>query len=117
MSDYKVQVPIGSGGGTSGRVMTFCLGRLGSNPRMELGFFKVQNSSQFFSLGVGLFLMKCNSTVHTLFILLSSFLSSFTIVKFINCILSMYQEKGKRKSKKRLGKAHFKIKVQVQMLR
>ena len=30
---------LGSGGGTSGRPMTFCLGRLGSNPRTDFGFF------------------------------------------------------------------------------
>ena len=30
----------GSGGGTSGRGMAFCLGRPGLNPRMDLGFFQ-----------------------------------------------------------------------------
>ena len=29
----------GCGGGTSGKVTAFCLGRAGSNPRMDLGFF------------------------------------------------------------------------------
>ena len=30
----------GSGGGTSGRGMAFCLGRPGSNPRVDFGFFQ-----------------------------------------------------------------------------
>ena len=29
----------GSGGGTSGRAMAFCLGRPGSNPGLDFGFF------------------------------------------------------------------------------
>ena len=36
----------GSGGGTSGRAMAFCLGKLGSNPGSDLGFFTVQNCCQ-----------------------------------------------------------------------
>ena len=36
----------GSGGGTSGRAMAFCLGRLGSNPGLDFGFFLVQNCCQ-----------------------------------------------------------------------
>ena len=33
----------GSGGGTSGRAMAFCLGRPGLNPGLDFGFFSVQN--------------------------------------------------------------------------
>ena len=33
----------GSGGGTSGRALAFCLGRPGSNPRTDFGFFSGQN--------------------------------------------------------------------------
>ena len=36
----------GSGGGTSGRAMAFCLGRPGSNPGSDFGFFSVQNCCQ-----------------------------------------------------------------------
>ena len=35
--------PVGSGGGTSGRAMAFCLGRPGLNPGLDFGFFSVQN--------------------------------------------------------------------------
>ena len=36
----------GSGVGTSGRAMGFCLGRPGLNPRTGLGFFSIQNCCQ-----------------------------------------------------------------------
>ena len=48
-----------SGCGTSGRVMAFCLGQPGSNPRTDLGFLAVN----LFSPSVGLFLITCNRTV------------------------------------------------------
>ena len=44
----------GSGGGTSGRAMAFCLGRQGSNPGMDLGFFH-QNFCQSILTGWGFF--------------------------------------------------------------
>ena len=37
---------LGSGGGTSGRGMAFCLGRPGSNPGTDFGFFSSQNCCQ-----------------------------------------------------------------------
>ena len=46
---------LGSGGGTSGKAMPFCLGRPGSNPMMDLGFFQFRFAVSLFSLGVGLF--------------------------------------------------------------
>ena len=55
-----------SGGGTSGRPMAFCLGRLGSNPAADLGFFQFRIAVNLFSLGVRLFLIASNRTVHTL---------------------------------------------------
>ena len=57
---------VGSGGGTSGRAMVFCLGRPGSYPRMDLGFFQLRIAGNPFSLGVGLFLIVRNRTMHTL---------------------------------------------------
>ena len=69
--------------------MAFC-----SNPGSEFGFYQLRNAVNLFSLGVGLFLITCNRTVHTL-LLLSCFLLSFTIVKIISCKLTMYLEKGK----------------------
>ena len=65
----------GSGGGTSGRAVAFCLGRPGSNPRSDFGFFQFRIAVNLLLLGVGLFLITCNRTVHTL---PSSFL--FTII-------------------------------------
>ena len=62
---------LGSGGGTSGRAMSFCLGRPGSNPGMDLGFFQLRIAVNLFSLGFVLFLITCNRTFH---ILPSSFL-------------------------------------------
>ena len=67
----KCLATVGSGGGTSGRVMTFCLGRPGSNPGSDFGFFQFRNADNLFSLGVGLFLMTCYRMMH---ILPSSFL-------------------------------------------
>ena len=84
----------GSGGGTSDRAMAFCLGRPGLNPGTDLGFFQFRIVVNLFSLGVGLFLIMCNRTVHTL-PSSSSCLSSFTSLKFINCNVTMYQEKEK----------------------
>ena len=69
---------LGSGGGTSGRAMAFCLGRPGSNPGSEFGFFQFRIAVNLFSLGVGLFLITCNKTVHTL---PSSFL--FPIITYL----------------------------------
>ena len=62
---------LGSGGRTSGRAMSFCLGRPGSNPGMDLGFFQFRIAVNLFSLGFGLFLITFNRTFH---ILPSSFL-------------------------------------------
>ena len=55
-----------SGGGTSGRVLAVCRGRPGSNPGMDFGFFQVRIAVYLFSLGVRLYLITCNRTVHTL---------------------------------------------------
>ena len=46
--------------------MAFCLGRLGLNPGLDFGFFQFRIAVNLFSLGVGLFLISCNRTVHTL---------------------------------------------------
>ena len=72
--------------------MTCCQGRPGLNPRTDFWFF-FRIAVNLFSLGVWLFLITCNRTMHTH---PSSFQfpSSSTIVKFINCKLTMYQEKG-----------------------
>ena len=56
----------GNGGGTSGRAMAFCLGRPGSNPRLDFGFSQFRIVVNLFSLGVGPFLITCNGTVLTL---------------------------------------------------
>ena len=93
----KKQNPgLGSGGGTSGRTMAFCLGRLGSNPRSDFGFyFQFRIAVKLFSLGVRLFLITCNRTVHTL---PSSFLLPiiFYYCKIINFKLTIVQKKGKK---------------------
>ena len=47
----------------SGRAMVFYLGRLGSNPRTDLGFFLFGITVNLFLLGVGLFLIMCNRTM------------------------------------------------------
>ena len=39
-------VSVESVGGTSGKVMAFCLGRPGSNPGLDIGFVSVQNCCQ-----------------------------------------------------------------------
>ena len=70
---------VSGGGVTSGRAITFCMGRPGYNPGMDLGFFQFRIAVNLFSLGVGLFLIKCNRTVHTL---PSSFLFSIIIYQF-----------------------------------
>ena len=59
---WPTLVTDGSGGGTSGRTMAFCLDSPGSNQGTELGFFQCIISA---NLGVGLFLIACNRTVHT----------------------------------------------------
>ena len=74
-------------GGTKGRAMAFYLGWLGSNPGRDFGFFQFRIAVNKFSLGARLFLITC---------LLSYLQSSVTIAKFINCYLTMYQEKEKR---------------------
>ena len=82
---------LGSGGGTSGRAMAFCLGRLGSNPGSQFGFLQSRIAVNLFSLGVGLFLITCIGTVHTP--LPSSFLFPIIIYrcKIINFKLKMFQ--------------------------
>ena len=100
----------GSGGGTSGRAMAFCLGQQGWNPGSDFSFFQFRIAVNLSSLGVGLLLLTVHRTVHTL---PSSFLFPiiiFTIVKIVKCKLTIYHEKGKNKSKKSLGKAHIKKK-------
>ena len=78
-------------------MMGFCLGRPGSNPGDRLGIFLFRISVTLFSMGVELFLITCNRTVH---ILHSSFLfSSFTVVKFIHSVLAIYQENVKEAGK------------------
>ena len=47
-------------GGTSGRVMAFCLIRPGSKPRIDLDFFQFRIALNLLSLSAGLFLMTCN---------------------------------------------------------
>ena len=47
----------GSGGGTSGRAMAFCLGRPGSNPGLDFCFFQFRVAVNLFSLSVWLFLL------------------------------------------------------------
>ena len=54
---YLTFVIKGSGGGTSGRAIAFCLGRLGSNPGSDFGFFQFRIAVHLFSPGVGLFLL------------------------------------------------------------
>ena len=88
----------GSGGGTGGRAMAFCLGRPGLNPGMDLGFFQFRFAVNLFSLGVGLFQKTRNRTVHTC---PYSFLFRIIIYHFINCNLTMCQEKGKQINPKR----------------
>ena len=66
MQPIKKVILLGSGGGTSGRAMAFSLGRPGSNPRSDFGFFQFRTAVNLFSLGVGLFLITCNRMVHTL---------------------------------------------------
>ena len=90
----------GRGGGTSGRAMAFSLGRPGSNPGLDFGFFQFRIAVNLFSLGVGLFLITCNRTVHTL---PSSFL--FPIIIY-HCENYQFQannvlRKRKNKAKKR----------------
>ena len=46
---------LGSGGGTSGRALAFCLGRLGSNPGTDFGCFQVGIAVNLLSMGVGFF--------------------------------------------------------------
>ena len=45
--------------------MAFCLGKLGLNPGMDLGFLQSRTAVNLFSQDVGLFLITCNRTVHT----------------------------------------------------
>ena len=82
--------------------MAICHGRPGYNPGTDLGFFQFVIAVNLFSLGVGLFLIMCDRTLHTL---PYSFLLPVIIdigTRFINCNLTMYREKGKHASKKRL---------------
>ena len=84
----------GRGGGPNDNVITFNLNRPGLNPKINLKWFFERTSHRM---------------VHTL---PSSFLFPmiiYHIIKFISCMLSSSSSrKGKIKSKKRLGKAHFK---------
>ena len=73
----------GSGGGTSGRAMAFCLSRPGLNPGLDFGFFLFRIAVNLFSLGVKLFLIMNKRPVH----LPSSFLFPI-VVKNINCKLT-----------------------------
>ena len=87
--------------------MAFCLGRLGLNTSLDFAFFQFRTAVNLFSLGVGLFLIKCNRTVHTL---PSSFL--FPVIIY-HCENDQFQannvpRKRKNKSKKKPGKAHIK---------
>ena len=70
--------------------MAFCLGRPGLNPRLEFGFFQFRIAVTLFSLVVRLFLITCKR----------AYSSFFFTVSFINCKLTMYQEKGKAQIKK-----------------
>ena len=56
----------GSGGGTSGRAMAFCLSRPGSNPMTDFKNFQFRIADNLFSLSVGIFQIMCNRTVHTI---------------------------------------------------
>ena len=96
----------GSGGGTSGRAMAFCLGRPGLNPGLDLGFFQFRIALNLFSLGVGLFLIAYNRMVHTL---PSSFLFLIIIYHCENYHLQANNlpRKRRNKSKKMPGKAHI----------
>ena len=59
-------LPLWSGGVTSGRAMVFCLSRPGLNFWMDLGFLRFRTADNLFSLGIGLFLIRCHRTVHPL---------------------------------------------------
>ena len=74
--------------------MTFCLGKLGLNPGMNLGYFQFRIAVNLFSRSVGLFLTTCNSNVLTL---PSSFLSPSIIYHCKNFQLQSNNEPGKRK--------------------
>ena len=87
--------PVGCGDGATGRAAAFYPSRLGSNPRMGLGFIQFRFAVNLFLLRVRLFLFTCNTMMNTV---PSSFL--FRIIS------AMYQEKGKNKSW-RLGKVTF----------
>ena len=65
VAGYK-HLSVVSGGGTSGRVLAFCLSRPGSYSATDLGFLHVRTAVNLLSLGIGLFLITCNRTVHTL---------------------------------------------------
>ena len=73
-----------------------------------LGFFQFRIGVNLISLVVVLFLITCIRTIHTL---PSSFLSSFTIVKFINCKFN--QAKGKNKIQIEAGKISYLKKAQM----
>ena len=77
----------------------------GFESRVRLWLFSVQNCCQSILTGpVSIFLITCNRTV----LLLSCFPSSFTIVKIINCYLTMYQEKVKINPKRGRERPIFK---------
>ena len=65
----------------SGRAMVFYLGRLGSNPRTDLGFFLFGITVNLFLLGAGLFLIMCNRTMPKLILEQGSLASK---IKFQN---------------------------------
>ena len=73
-NEMSSSIQLESGGGTSGRAVAFCLGRPGSNPGTDFGFFQFRIAVNLISLGVGLFLITCNRMLSTLH---SSFLFPF----------------------------------------
>ena len=108
-----MSIVVGSGGGTSGRAMAFCLDRPGLNPGLDFGFFQFRIAVNLFSLGVGLFLITCNRTVHTLPPSFVFPIIIYIIVKIINCKLSMYQEKLKINPKRGRERPIFKKSVSI----
>ena len=66
INECQCESPTGSGGGTSGRAMAFCLDSLGLNPGSDFNFLQFIIAVNLFSLGVRLFLITCNRMVHTL---------------------------------------------------
>ena len=55
VKDKSISTFLGSGGGTSGRAVAFCLGRLGSNPGKIKAFFSSELPSIYSYWVLGLF--------------------------------------------------------------